>query len=140
MENQNLSRPFLIEFNGQFVVNPRMDDNMAFDGRVPASVGDRSNAAVFELSEGYLRKVGGQGPPMHFGRFVVEPLAFMPMPVYWIPEQSMVQPCNYTGEENSPRIFESRGFHIGVLPGDENLVRAMPPHMFPGSEMKVHWQ
>lgn len=24
------------------------------------------------------------------------------------------------------------GFHLGVLPGQENLVRAMPPGMFPG--------
>jgi hypothetical protein len=109
MANQNLSRPFLIEFNGQFVVNPKMDDNMAFDGRIPASIGDRANAAVFELHNGVLHKAGGQGPPMHFGRFRIEPLAFMPMPVYWIPQREMVQQCNYGGEEDSPTVFESSG-------------------------------
>ncbi|CAG5150730.1 uncharacterized protein ALTATR162_LOCUS2756 [Alternaria atra] len=140
MENANLPRPFLIEFNGRFVANPPMDDSMEdLGGRVPAKVGDRKDAAVFTLRDGYLCKAG-QNQEMTFGRFKIEPLAFMPMPVYWMLNRNMAQPCKYNGEENSPKLFESSGFHIGVLPGEENLVRAMPPHMFPGSEMKVHWQ
>ncbi|KAG9193000.1 hypothetical protein G6011_11734 [Alternaria panax] len=140
MANENLSRPFLIEFNGQFVVNPRPTDDMAFEGRIPASTGDRRDAAVFKLENGFLLKADSGPMPLHFGRFRIEPLALMPMPVYWIPQRDMVQQCAYIGEESSPETFQSSGFHMGVLPGQENLVRAMPPGLFPGSEMKLHWQ
>ena len=109
MENANLPRPFLIEFNGRFVANPPMDDSMEdLGGRVPAKVGDRKDAAVFTLRDGYLCKAG-QNQEMTFGRFKIEPLAFMPMPVYWMLNRNMAQPCKYNGEENSPKLFESSG-------------------------------
>jgi hypothetical protein len=110
MENANLPRPFLIEFNGQFVVNPRSNTDMEFDGRVPASVGDRQDAAVFRLEDGILRKADeNNGPMMFFGRFVIEPLAYMPMPVYWFPQRGQVQPTTFTGDEGSPQVFNCRG-------------------------------
>jgi hypothetical protein len=109
MENANLARPFLIEFNGRFVAHPPMDNSMEdLGGRIPAKVGDRKDAAVFTLRNGYLSQAG-PNQEMTFGRFKIEPLAFMPMPVYWMLNRDMAQPCTYSGEESSPKLFESSG-------------------------------
>lgn len=117
MANANLSRPFIIEFNHQFVVNPTSNASLEDEGRAPASVGpDRRDAAVFKLEDGFLRRVDeNNGPPAFLGRFVVEPLAFMPMPVYWILQRNMVQPCTFTGDESSPEMLKSNGI-LGRCP------------------------
>lgn len=117
MANENLSRPFLIEFNGQFVVNPPPNAERDFGGRVPASVGGRPDAAVFLLEDGILRSVNRDDNPLQFlGRFVIEPLAFMPMPVYWMPQRDQVKRCIFTGDESSPQVFKSEGIlDIGYM-------------------------
>ncbi|KAG9197906.1 hypothetical protein G6514_000745 [Epicoccum nigrum] len=140
MENQNLSRPFLIEFDGQFVVNPPLNAQEEHEGRVPARVGDRRDAAVFKLEDGLLRKADdGIGPMQFFGRFVAEPLAYIPMPVYWISSPDQVQRTVFIGDESSPQALECSGFPMGVLPDEEKLVRATPRGAFPVSRMKLHW-
>lgn len=104
----NLPRPFLIELDGQIVANPRMSGEMDEYAKFPASIGDRANAAVFELRDGYLGRLGGP-QPLHFGRFFVEPPLFGPLPLYWIANRDQVRPCQYIGEEDSPQTFEMAG-------------------------------
>ena len=110
MANANLFRPFLIEINGQFVVNPPLNTDMDNAGRVLASVGDRREAAVFKLEDGILRKADENNGPMKFlGRFIVESLAPMPEPVYWVPEHEQVKRWSFTGDESSPHTLECEG-------------------------------
>ncbi|CAN9090272.1 unnamed protein product [Alternaria alternata] len=101
----NLPRPFLIELDGQFVANPRMSGEMDEYTKIPASIGDRANAAIFELRDGYLRRLGGP-EPLHFGRFFVEPPLYGPLPLYWIANRNQVRPSQYIGDEDSPQTFE----------------------------------
>jgi hypothetical protein len=110
MANADLSRPFLIEINGQFVVNPPLDVDMDQGGRVQARVGDRQDAAVLKLEDGILRKADENSGPMQFlGRFIVEPLIYMPMPVYWVPQREQVKQCTFTGDESSPQTINCEG-------------------------------
>ncbi|CAN9146300.1 unnamed protein product [Alternaria alternata] len=127
----NLPRPFLIELDGQFVANPRMSGEMDEYTKIPASIGDRANAAIFELRDGYLRRLGGP-EPLHFGRFFVEPPLYGPLPLYWIANRNQVRPSQYIGDEDSPQTFEMAGFHIGLEPGRDDSVHAKPPGMPPG--------
>ena len=108
MENIDLSRPFLIEINGQFVANP--PSNTDNEDRVQASVGDRRDAAVFKLEQGVLRRADENNGPLRFlGRFVVEPLIYAPLPVYWVTQPQMVKRCNFTGDESSPQTLNCEG-------------------------------
>ena len=109
MANANLSRPFIIEFNGQFVLNSPWNTDIDNEGRVQASVGDRRDAAVFKLDDGILHKADGNGPMRFLGRFIVESLVPMPEPVYWVPEHEQVKRWSFTGDESSPHTLECEG-------------------------------
>ncbi|KAL1799663.1 hypothetical protein ACET3X_000005 [Alternaria dauci] len=140
MYGQNLPRPFLIEINGKFVANPDPAQmNETSDGRVPAVMGDRGNAAVFEFRDGSLRKTGGPDA-LHFGRHRIEPMAFMPMPVFWIAQREMAQECMFEGDEESPTGFKCAGYSINWAPGQGDWIRAFPPEMGLDTRMKLHWQ
>ncbi|XP_014551825.1 hypothetical protein COCVIDRAFT_78234, partial [Bipolaris victoriae FI3] len=93
-------QPFLMEVNGRFVVNPPQDD----DERHPSKLGDRSDAAVFKISNGYLR-IGDR----FMGRLVFEPKAFMPMQVVWMKDSQDVQQCQTSGAEEEPKLI-TNGF------------------------------
>ncbi len=81
----HIPRPFTIEFNGRFVINPPKEHTE--DEGIEAVIGDREDAAVFNLMEGYLRC----GDSFVMGRYTVEPRAYMPMSVYWSKERGMIQ-------------------------------------------------
>ncbi|RII07895.1 hypothetical protein CUC08_Gglean008873 [Alternaria sp. MG1] len=98
MEEGTLTRAFIMEVNGKFVVNPPKsveDDN----DRIPTRLGPRTDAAVLKLTDGYL-----SSGEYYMGRWAIEPRALMPMQVFWAKEQGMVQACQRDGPEEDPQL------------------------------------
>lgn len=100
MEGVHIIRPFTIDVNGQCVINPPRAARE--DAQIPFMVGDREDAAIFKLYDGYLTS------NYHImGHFHAEPSDFIAMGVYWFPKEarSIVQPCFMSGNEDEPKIL-----------------------------------
>ncbi|EUC27090.1 hypothetical protein COCCADRAFT_76531, partial [Bipolaris zeicola 26-R-13] len=93
-------QPFLMEVNSRFVVNLPQDD----DERHPSKIGDRSDTAVFNISNGYMRS-----DDRFMGRLVLEPKVFMPMQVVWMKDSQDGQQCQTSGAEEEPKLI-TNGF------------------------------
>jgi hypothetical protein len=98
MEKGTLTRPFIMEVNGKFVVNPpkSLEDDEYVN---PSRLGARTDAAVLKLTDGYLNS--GE---YYMGRLQLEPRAYMPMGVFWTKWKDTVQPCQCHGSEENPEL------------------------------------
>lgn len=98
MASASITKPFIIQVDDKFVLNPSKDNQ---EDIVQTRVGDRDDAAVFTLSDGYLTS-----GDLFMGRHIVEPPApFIPAFIFWMKHRQGVQQVQKYGSEQEPRLI-----------------------------------
>jgi len=104
---------FVIQFNDSFIVKPEEDDRGG-DDLVSARLGDRTEAAVFTLKDGWLfsdekgAETAEFRQPWIMGRNALDRDVPGPKHLYWLQDRRRIQRCQSAGPEDSPIIeFES---------------------------------